>query len=231
MDYKLPQSLVNVLKRTPVLSVAKLSPDREWLYTALTPEHFNAIVEDRVTALCAQYGFNAPEHSDWVDTTRVYIGREMEGLDPFLGTIANRPLNSWVLKDPIIYVPSISKMKELVEHIRSMAENETKQNLVPPTSECINESFVKLACKQIRDLKSLLSAWRESQSPKEQVECHNASHSQIKDMLSEQGKNLLASKKKYDLFEKLKYPEFFLDIFGYKVVQDRLVLEQLRQIA
>lgn len=202
MKLELPTSLVDCIARTKVVLHRKVSSERSWLYCSAPPESFNAMVADHITILRAQYGFDPCEHSDWVQPevcyTKAFPGEKH----------STHPLNSWLLKDPVSFVPSFKHLREQFEWYEEYVL--FSKNKVPAlTAEEVQDSYVVKACEDFASYASLLSLWRNYGSPRDQWECTiGLNHRQVKKVQAYQHHNVLTAKIIMDGFESLYAPRF-----------------------
>lgn len=225
----LPSHLVAAINAVKPFSFERFIPEEAWLYAASSPDYFNEILADRVALLHAQYGFNPPEHGDWVCADVVYLisGRLSMGSEKSFVY----PLSSWDLKEPIDYLPSLEEMLELHFRMVKTIKDDGDLTTRPVTVEDIQEIRINTACQQLRDCETLLKLWVNRQSPRDQEQCFSSlGRKQIKQMLEHQDESINFAQEKLALFSTLEYPQFILDECHAKLYRECRISDQLKEV-
>ncbi len=225
----LPSRLVAAIDAVKSVNFGKFALNRTWLYAASSPEYFNEVLADRVAVLYAQYGFNPPEHGDWVCLDVVYLISARLNFETEKNFVY--PLSSWDLKEPISYLPSLEDMLELSFCIKKSFKDEQDQTKMPVSVEDLQERRIQTACQQLRDCQTLLRLWVGRQSPREQEQCFfSLTRKAIKQMLSDQDESINFAHKKLSLLSSLRYPQFILDECQAKLCRECMISDQIKEV-
>lgn len=229
MNLSLPSRLVTAMEAVKRKRLHFFTPEKAWLYTASSPEFFNAIVEDRLGVLYAQYGFNPPEHEDWVHPEIIYsVGYGLQS-EEIAGSY--HPLNSMFLKNPIAFVPTLEEMLEFAEHSRMIAMSISDKTGKALTAEEIHDRYVEMACLQLKYCESLLQSWREMGMPREQRDCLPLPCiSQGKKLLVTQQHNVDSVKRNYENLRRNLFPQFILDRYFAVLLREEKIFDELKEM-
>lgn len=225
----LPSQLVDAIDAVKPIRFGKFTPDRAWLYAASSPDYFNEVLADSVALLYAQYGFNPPEHDDWVCLDVVYSVSGRLNFETEKNFVY--PLSSWDLKEPISYLASLEDMLELSFCIKKSFKDEQDKTKMPVSVEDLQERRIETACQQLRDCETLLRLWVRRQSPREQEQCFSSlTRKAVKQMLSDQDENINFAQEKLQLFSRLEYPQFILDECQAKLHRECRISDQIKEV-
>jgi hypothetical protein len=203
MERELPSRLVDCIGRTPIVNHRKISAERLELYAQAPSEHFNAVVADQVSIFRSQYGFEPCEHSDWVFPARQYK-KKREGKPDVI-----QVLNSWMMKEPITYVPTLKHLKEEFDWLAEYSYSAGSANKKINTPEVLQEMYILRVCDELHEFVEHLRDWREVGMPREQSECFTGlSRSQIKSTRTYQKHNVLSAKQAEEKVVALYAPRF-----------------------
>ncbi len=229
MNYHFPTGFMEAVQGVERKRYERLQKGRAWLHAASPPEYFNAILRDRVELLNAQYGFNAPEHEDWVDPSVLYFmarGKDESDVSSF-----GRPLNSWILKNPVDFLPSIEEIKELAHCMHTGLVRSADKTLSAPSADQLHENFIETACLQLRDTFVVLSYWREAGQPREQsFRFPTLTRKDIKKVLDSQNRNMDNASRRLHIISKASYPQFMLDRYRANLAQDQQIFGQIKEL-
>ncbi len=202
----------------------RISPAKAEIYVQSTSEFFNGIVADHLVLRRAQVGFDALEHADWVYPAlclRAGAQTQSEGISP---------LNSWVLKSPIDWVPTFSHIIEECEWRREVMELCSDSPAAPLSLEQLQEELVAKTCEQVVDFVKILDMWVEAGRPREQQDCFtNMNRKLVKRVLDRQIINKRSAKEKLDTFKKYFAPDFLVEQLEGAYAKESAICEQLSE--
>ena len=201
-----------------------ISPEQTELYVQSTSEFFNEIVADHLVVRRAQVGFDALEHSDWVYPAlcvRAGVQTHPEGI---------APLNSWMLKSPLDWVPTFSQIIEECEWRREVVEVCSSSPTTPISVEQLQEELVVKTCEQVVDFVKILAVWVEAGRPREQQDCLiKMDRKRVKKILEQQIINKERAKEKLDIFKKYFAPDFLIEQLEGSYMKESAICEQLSE--
>jgi hypothetical protein len=224
MALELPSNLVDCISRIEVLRGHRVTEGRVWLYVQSDPEYFNEIVADNIALARSRYGFSPVEHSDWVYPALSYLGGGWGG-----DSNQPRPLNSWILKNPVSFVPTCAQIREQYEWCAEYLRASSDKTIHLAAEEELQEKYVARVCGEFSDHIKLLAHWREIKSPREQQECYTGmTGRQVKVMVNAQLENTLSAKRVKENYEQVLAPEFLIESATAHYAMEAEILRQLQ---
>ncbi len=230
MTLNFPDSLLSTINSTEVAEQYLFVPAWAPVYNCLTIDEFNALLIAEVGILNARYRFNAVAHGDWVATDVWYrissaIGNEDEKNPDHL-----RPLNSWVLKDPIGFVPNEKELQDEVRWRKRVAKLWSSECVPNKSLDELHSYYVREACKDMCCYERLLIDWYRSGLFCDQEEWIFSSAEEKKNFrqqIKRQRFNVLNMREKLELFQKTGAPKFLISLAAGQSLREKRILNQM----
>ena len=222
-----PSRLLKGIRQAEQTPRCEFVPQWVSVYECMSIQQFNAILRAEVLSLRIRYRYSATCHGDWVSLSSWYrvnsaIGNENK-------PEWERPLNSWVLKDPVGYVPSCEELETETTWLTKLSVL-LKEQFVAKTVAELHSSYVRESCKDMVNYERLLFEWRTAGSPVDQEDFSFSSAESRKVFrakLKQQRNNMLDAKKKLELYRKTDAPEFLISSAAGASLREARLLEQM----
>lgn len=195
-------------------------------------EDFNATLELQILLLHTKYRLNPPALADWVSTKSRYKVSKPIGNEEELGKESEefRPLNSWILKDPVGMIPSKEEIIEETEWKNFVSRTLFGKQLSWHIDD-VHGSYVRQACAEVLCFERLLIEWRHFGSVNDQEEWSFSSkeeRTQFRGDVKRQRINVLNAKQKLELFQKNNAPDFLISQAAGAGLREKRLLDQMQ---
>lgn len=196
--------------------------------------HLNATLQSQILFLRVRYEFNPLALGDWVSTKSWYRvsvpitseGRQSRELEEL------RPLNSWVLKDPVGIIPSVDEITEETEWKNSVSASLFGKYLSWHVDD-VHSSYVRQACAEVLACERLLIEWKRYGSVYEQegwMFCSTEERKKFCLAVKRQRINVLEAKKKFELFRKNHAPKRLVSQAAGANLLEKRLLEKMQEV-
>lgn len=230
MNGYFPDCLTRVLNSAETVEQNLFVPAWAPVYECRTIEEFNAVLEAEILILNVQFRFNACAHGDWVSPHVWYRINSATGNEDKPEYF--RPLSSWLLKDPVGFVPSLQELEEEVRWRRRLVQILSTEAIPNKTIDELHTFYVREACKDVTNYKTLLWEWFKSGLPCDQEEWTFNSTEERKGFrarIKQQRFNLLEARQRFEIFRKTGAPEFLTEFAAGQSLQEKRILDQMHQ--
>ncbi len=226
-----PPSLLITMEKAVLGRPTLLVSESGWLHAAMSPEAFNSLAEDKLVLIRAKYAFNPPEHGDWVHPSAGYFADSDWQTETEVDTCLRHPLNSFILKDPISPVPTLSDILALADHMHMLVASGRDKTSKAPTAEELHDNYMLRVCEQLKTCDRLLQEWILLSSPRMQEECVTFPKRKIMlKIRSDQEKSVIACHKIYNHLMKNLFPQFVIDWYFPVMFNEEKILDGMNQI-
>lgn len=196
-------------------------------------ECFNSILQAKILLLHAEYRFNAPALADWVSTKSSYMLGVPIGNEKGLKNLSQqtRPLNSWVLKDPVGMLPSFDEIKEETEWKNSVSQNVFNGKAEVWHVDEVHSSYINQACAEVLCFERLLIDWRNLGCILDQEQETISSKEErlhFRQAVKRQRINVLAAKEKIESYRKYAAPDFLVAQAAGASLHEKRLLDQMQ---
>jgi hypothetical protein len=191
-------------------------------------EELNSFLEGECLALRNKFKFNPLEHEDWISAQVWYIVGPAQGATGNSDT--TRPLNSWILKDPVAPVPTTEQIFEDLAWRNPLMKALSKTTEPSKTYEELHREYVWEACKQVTNFSQLLQAWVDIGSPYEQEQCIFRSKDEkvlLRRAIKVQRYAMLETRRKLELYVRTGAPSFLIEQAAGSSFREKKLLDQM----
>ncbi len=155
-------------------------------------DYLNATFEELLKISQIQYGFNELEQGDWVHPDFCVSCIEKKELPSTM--ICPRPLSSWIMKGPLVVIPSEDELEKIVEwHYLFFSKAEQTSSKASVLSNIL-EAYVDSAFAELEARRKMLLVWKTAGYPTKQSECHPITDQNLKRALTFQRLNIEKAK-------------------------------------
>jgi hypothetical protein len=229
MDISFPKNLVQAINIAQKQERNTFSAEWVEVCEGFLIEELNSFIQGECLALRNKFNFYPLEHEDWVSVQRWYAVEPAEGAVGDAETL--RPLNSWILKDPVAFVPSTKEIQEDLAWRNPLMRDISKVPVRPKTFEELHREYVWEACKQVVKFSKLLQEWVEIGSPYQQEQCifrRKDEKVELRRAIKVQRYAMADAWKKLELYIKTKAPTFLIEQASGKSFREKKLLDQMR---
>lgn len=199
-------------------------------YLGLSTLEFNALLEVEIYGYRFRYRFSPNSHGDWVCPHSWYQLNSAAG-NPDAPEYL-RPLNSWVLKDPVGMVPLQEELEEETKWRRTLPKCFRAGRWQEATFEQVRAYYVREACREMVQCERLLFEWQRVGHKHDQEDWTFGTpknKENFRKNVKVQRKNLQAAKQRLEFLQQNHAPEFLINHASGQLLQDNQILEKMNE--
>lgn len=223
-----PKKLVSAIHAFGLQEQMRFEPNWAAVYENWPIEHFNALAMAEICTLRLRFRFTANCHEDWVSPLSSYRIAAAIGNDDSVEH--ERPLNSWVLKDPVGLVPSPDDLEEEIEWRSRLSKILHNNEIAEKTLKELGAWYVREACREVVMYERLLLEWYRLGAYEDQAGWSFGSSGNRKEFrakLKYQQLNIADARKKLELYKRTGAPDFLIGRAADQSFREKKILDQM----
>ncbi len=199
-------------------------------YLQVSTFELNALFEVEIFGYRLRYRFSPNSHSDWVCPHSWYRLNSAVG-NPDASDYL-RPLNSWILKDPVGFIPSEEDLVEETTWRRTLPKRFRVGRWQEATFQQVRAYYVREACREMVQYQRLLLEWSHVGRKQDQEEWSFGSpqnRATFRRNMKLQQKNVLEAKRKLEFLQQNHAPSFLTAYASGQLLQERQILDKMHE--